>query len=141
MNEIDEEKPVKKGRKVEWKPAKALDHLKGPDGHRKRWCNSDEANIEKKLAEGWIPLNKTTAPSASHNRKLANASEDGRPTSTNIAYREMVGMALPEDLAEARDEHFRRKSEAQVRGRIRGDSAKRDLKKYASSINTTVVVD
>lgn len=139
--EVTEEKPVKKGRKVEWKPARALDHLKAPEGHKVRWCNNDEANIQKKMAEGWIPVNKTTAPSVTHSRKVANTVEDGTAQSTNPAYRELVGMALPEDLLEARTDYYKRKSEQQVRGRIRGDSAKRDLAKYADAIKTTVVVD
>lgn len=141
MTEVTEEKPVKKGRKVEFKPAKSLAHLKGPEGHKVRWCLNDEANLQRKEAEGWIPINKTTAPSASHSRKTANAVEDGVPQSSSIAYREMVGMALPEDMLEARTDYYKRKSEQQVRGRIKGEGAKRDLAKYANSISTTVVVD
>lgn len=141
MTEVEEVKPLKKGRKVEFKPAKTLDFLHGPEAHRKRWCNNDEANIQRKLAEGWIPLNKVTAPSSGLNRKMANASEDGASMSTAPIYREMVGMALPDDLAQSRDEYYRRKSEEQVRGRIKGSSAKRELGKYADNFRPTIQVD
>lgn len=142
MIEVDEVAPVKKGRKVEWKPAKSLNFLEGPEGHRKRWVNNDEANIQKKLAEGWIPINKTTAPTkAGFNMKMANASTDGKPLGSNPVYRELVGMALSEEIGEARDEHFRKKSEDQVRGRIKGAVARKELSKYAENITTSVQVD
>jgi hypothetical protein len=116
-------KEVKKGRKPSWRPASRLGFLDTPDGFRARWCNSDEANIQKKMTEGWVPVNKTTFPGAAHLRTgAAKEVAEGQNLGSAVRYREMVGMMLPKDIYEARTEYFKNETVNNTRARMVTDA-------------------
>jgi hypothetical protein len=112
--------PRKAGRRS-WRPANLLD-IEGKDSNfRYRMCRSDDANLSRKLQEGWEFVNATTDPEA---RVIgAGTVNDGRSVDTTQRQRELVAMRLPEELARERDEHYA--EEVQRR--------KRDLKRKAQS--------
>lgn len=127
----------KKGRKPNWRPAARLGHLRVPPGFVPRWCSSDEADMQRKLAEGWIPVNRTTVPSGEHVRKEAVTKEvfDGENPYGAIGYREMIGMMLPEEMKAARDEYHREESLHQLRSKVMGkEKAEEKLGRYKDAI-------
>lgn len=106
-------KAVKKG-KPSWKPAAMLTVTKPIDGHRTRWVSKDPQNILRKQAEGWVYANEIYGIKREHEHP--EKVEDGHSLTSTTEYRDMVLMALPEELAEARDEYFQEKTEQQTRG-------------------------
>ena len=106
-----QEGAVKKG-KPSWRPAARM-NLKAIDGYRLRWCDEDKANIDKKLAEGWVPMNSVTGLKAEHVERPSGVS-DGKPLDTSGKYRELVPMALPEEQGQARDAYFEELTQRQT---------------------------
>ena len=105
---------IKKGR-PSWKPASnKLNVVKKVAGFRYRWCDKDEMNIEKKKAEGWEHVNKTTGiPGESGQRSDV---PDGKSLDSTQKYRELELMALPEEVAQERDRHFQELTDKQTVG-------------------------
>ena len=83
-----EETEKKKG-KPSWRPHNGLIVKKMKKGLRYRWANRDEANLDKKQAEGWVFSNTETGGDA-----------------TSQAYRDLVVMHMPEELAQARSAYY-----------------------------------
>ena len=105
-------RPKKKGT-VTWKPAQRLETYEKTPGFRYRWCWKDDANLDKKKAEGWIFVNKTTGIEAEHEQESADIG-------TAKTHRELVLMALPEELGKARDEYIESETEKKTRGLKKG---------------------
>lgn len=122
----------KKGHRS-WNPAQRLDVVGKAKGFRYRWCNNDPANIEKKLAEGWVLVNKTTNLPGEHERR--ETPQDGANLTTAKTYREMVLMALPEDIALDRDRYVNEQSQKQVLG-LKTATEREHQKQTASGIPT-----
>lgn len=102
----------KKG-KPTWKPANRLQVRKEP-GWRYRMCSKEEANIAKKQAEGWQYVNTTTGIPGEHERP--DGVGDGNNLDSAFEYRDLVLMAMPEELAQAREEHYQQITQKQVAG-------------------------
>jgi len=102
------EKPVKKGT-ASWRPAKTLEVKSHRPGFRQRWVNIDPANVEKKMAEGWVYAEKSE-----HDR--AKGVDHGKNIGTVKQYRDLVLMEIPEEIALARTEYHRAETESQVSG-------------------------
>lgn len=103
---------VKKGKAV-WRPARRLDlNNKEPDwGYR--WMNADDPRyIESKMEEGWVVVNKTTGIKA----EKSESDGDGNPLAGAVKTRELVAMALPPELKEAREEYFTQLTDARTIG-------------------------
>lgn len=134
-------KPVKKGKKIEWRPANTLDYLNAAEGHTARWVRNDEANIQKKMAEGWVAINKVTAPGANLDRKMTSAVQDGVQMTSSIQYRELVAMELPAELKEARDEYYKQRTAEQINGRIRATDAKNEMGIHSDKLTPVLKID
>ena len=100
--EVDPD-PPKKG-KPSWAPARMLDLHKKIDGFRYRWCDTDPGNLTKKQAEGWIFVNRETGHPVEHDDP--NLMHGGTAPDGSLRYRDLVVMALPEELGQARDEFY-----------------------------------
>ena len=104
-------RPKKKGKKT-WAPAAMLGVVDRKPGFRHRWVNKDPMNLQRKQAEGWIMADSTTGSEHEHPGQV----EDGKPLTSITEYRELVLMAVPEDIAKSRDDYFREKTEKQTAG-------------------------
>ena len=93
---------IKKG-KPTWKPAQRLDIRAKSKDFRYRWCDRDEQNLEKKLAEGWVFADSIHGVKAEHVHP--EGVSDGKPLTNQKTYRELVAMVLPEEMGQARDEY------------------------------------
>jgi hypothetical protein len=105
----------KKGN-ASWQPAKKLELYKKKDGFRYRWCDKDPYNVMKKEAEGWVHATAETGLKPEHDR--VETVSDGKPLDTVTEYRELTLMALPEDLALARDAYIAAETDKQTVGRV-----------------------
>lgn len=112
MVENTPETKVKKG-KPTWQPAQRLSMGKKSKNFRYRWCDSDSQNIEQKRAEGWEFVNGETGIPGEHDHPQGVG--DGKPLDSTKTYRELVAMALPEELGEARDEWVNERTRKQTR--------------------------
>ena len=99
---------IKKKGKPSWKPAGTLEVFQKKPGFRYRWCDKDPQNIQRKVAEGWRHVNRETGLPVEHENP------DGETLTSSTEYRELVVMALPEDVAQERDAYFREKTRAQT---------------------------
>ncbi len=111
--EAAEVKPAVKKGKSSWRPSRMLD-LKGQKpGFRYRFCDKDQANLEKKEAEGWVYATRETG-----HGELSHSDPElvhgGNPPDSAVSYRDLVVMALPEEIAQQRDEYYREFNEAQL---------------------------
>lgn len=125
----EHEAPVKKG-KASWRPARKLDVLKKSPNFRYRYVSTDYANLQKKLAEGWQFVNPSTGIPGQHNPSAREVS-DGKTIDTVQKYRELVVMALPEDVAKERDAYHAQK--VGHRAKALEDGLAHDLEKAASA--------
>jgi hypothetical protein len=112
----------KKG-KASWRPATAL-RAQDLDGFRTRWTNKDPINMQRKEAEGWeiVDANRGLRSEHEHPDDL----ESGKPLTSVTEYRELVLMALPEEVAQAREEYFTAQTDAQtasLKSNLRNDLA------------------
>jgi hypothetical protein len=131
----------KKTGKPTWAPAQKLTLKNKREGFRYRWCEKDSQNLQKKEAEGWVYANAETGAPAEH----VNPG-DSTPTTSTQEYRELVAMALPEEIGEARDEYFRALTEKQtsgLKGQLQGDldEAARKHGGYRASATGQIVID
>lgn len=126
-NEVQESSPKvkttrkKKGSTRGFKPGNALGMVKVPKGYTPRWCDADQANINKKLQEGWVFVNKTTSGSAGHERrdgKEENSTIDGHDLSTVVKYRELVAMMMPDDLVQSRRDYYHNETVRRTKSRV-----------------------
>ena len=107
--------PAKKSGKPTWKPAQQLEVTnKDSEAFSYRWCHNDSANLQRKQAEGWEFVNSETGIPAEHDRQETIA--DGAALTGKNSYRELILMALPRDLAEARKRYIRDQTNRQTQG-------------------------
>jgi len=106
-------KVKKKGNKT-WRPARMLDvRDKDPD-FRYRWCDKDDGRMSRKLAEGWEYVSSESGISGEHDKRPVNV-DGGAPVTGGLnEYRELVLMALPEELGKARDKWITKRTEQQT---------------------------
>lgn len=132
---------VKKGSST-WKPAQKLE-VKGkhPD-FRYRWRENDRQNIQKALSEGWVFVNPITGIPGDH----SDPGDGQKSLTSNTEYRELKLMALPEEVAQARDKYFRERTDEQTAGLK--DNLQSDLDKEAqqqggfrTSATGSIVID
>lgn len=140
---LEEAVPAPKKGKRSWAPAQKLSLVNKQPGFRHRWCDNDPQNIEKKQAEGWVFVDPNQGVKADH--EFPEHVSDGKPLTSTKTYRELVAMALPEDLAEARDEYHEeltRKQTAGLKHRLEtdlGDEARKDGASGAAAHGTIVI--
>lgn len=105
----------KKGKKT-WAPAQALEVKKVP-GFRLRWTDKDPKVTQRKMAEGWVEVHPDQGIRAEHEHPGDVPS--GKPVTSVTEYRELHLMALPEDVAKAREAYFTDRTNAQSAGLVR----------------------
>lgn len=130
---------VKKGNRS-WKPAQRLSLADVPKGFRPRWVENEPQNVEKKLAEGWVFADGLNGPDLEHDApKEASGS---KPLASGTTYRELVLMALPEEIGQARDEYHKGltdRQEASIKQNLVKDAQRAGAP--ASAIHGKVVID
>jgi len=132
---------VKKGHAT-WKPAQKLQVHDRKPGFRYRWREDDPQNLQRAIAEGWQFVNPITGIPGEHDEP-----GDGQKSLTsNTEYRELRLMALPEEVAQARDEYFRERTDQQTAGlkdRLQSDLDEEARKQggFHTSATGTIVID
>lgn len=93
-----------RGTKPGWKPSSVLPQLIARHGFTARWVANEPANIYRKQSEGWLIMksddNKGT-PIRQYDTPDANS------LGTEIRYRDMIAMMIPDDAKQAREEYYR----------------------------------
>lgn len=118
---IDKPQEPKKGTKPGWKPASVLPQLKARHGFTPKWVSSDPGNISRKLAEGWIlmkPQDNVGIPINSYETPDANS------LASEIRFRDMIAMMIPDDVREARQEYMREENRAATRNILKQSDEK-----------------
>lgn len=105
--------PVKRGNKS-WKWRNRLDVRDKKKDFRYRFVSREESNLRDKMADGWEFVNPVTGIPGEHvdPRQVA----DGEPLEGAQTYRDLVLMALPEEMAKLRDEAVREMTRQQTVG-------------------------
>lgn len=103
----------KKGRKS-WQPANRLNVTGKRDGYVQRWVDKEEANLQRKMADGWVPVNGTLGTKLKHDHP--DLTGDGRPLGSTVEYRNMVLMELPEEDYQAHREYYAEQTRSQTAG-------------------------
>lgn len=132
-------KQEKKG-KASWKPAQKLDVRNKQEGFRYRFRDRDSQNIQRARAEGWEFVNPITGIPGDH----VDPEDAQKDLTSTTEYRELTLMALPEDIAQARDEHFKeltRKQTVGLKDRLQGDLDKDAPEGHRTSATGTIVID
>lgn len=119
---------AKKGKKVNWRPASLLGELEVPDGFRGRWCRNDPENIERKKKEGWVILDDTISAKSGRKNHAPVDGLDGGPLDGTIRHRELIAMILPEEVAEARSEYFRKETLEKTKSTLVDEPTKNNAK-------------
>jgi hypothetical protein len=101
-----------------WRPASTLDVRNKKTGYRYRFCNEEPENVERKEAEGWQFVNRVTG-------LPGELVDDEHKSDGAKRHRELVLMALPEDVGKERDKYFEGISHRQERGIY--EQTKKDL--------------
>ena len=100
---------VKKGNAV-WKPSHHLPVKNVPNGYRAKWCWDDPGNIARLEVEGWKHPSEV-GMGADVTRTDRRGIEDGKNlTVSEIKYRELRLMYLPEEMAQSRAEYIEAKT-------------------------------
>lgn len=128
---------VKKG-KPTWKPAAMLDIPDRMPGYRLKWCNNDRMNIQRLRAEGWETASSIHGLNVEHDHPEKTG--DGHSLTSVTEYRELVLMALPEELGEARDRYFNEKADLQTAG-LKRDLEKEVGKEGAAEVHGKIVIE
>lgn len=116
------EEPKKRGSAV-WKPADRLGIVDKDPKYRYKWVEKSPENLEKKHAEGWVPVNRTTGlPGEGRDGDRAT---DGADLTGAKSHRELILHAIPAELGEARDKYYENLTNEQTKGLKR--NLERDL--------------
>lgn len=105
-----------------WRPASLLPAADVGKGYRARWINmADDANVQKKLAEGWELVSNVNSPQESHDisgkeHQHSGTINDGKPLSSLTRHRELGLARMPEETAQARTEYYQEQSRKQISG-------------------------
>lgn len=97
-----------------WRPAQKLDVTGKVKGYRYRLVDKDPLNLQKKEAEGWLFVNAETGIPGTYSRP--STVSDGKSLTTENTYRELVLMALPEEVAKERDAYYNAVTDRQTAG-------------------------
>lgn len=132
----------KKGQKVEFKPARRLPELKGPEGFRVAWKNNTPENVRRLQYEGWVVANRIEhemdIEMGNYYKKL-NDKPLSRTEST-IVHNELIAMLLPEEMALAREEYHRSETEKQTRTKLKPENSGSAIAR-AAQIKTTMEIN
>lgn len=100
--EVQTERPKKKGTRPGWKPAGQLPRLKAPPGFTPKWANPEK--LDKLRAEGWIIMK----PEDNKGQEILKVDVNDAGSLTGaLRYREMIAIMPPNELKEDRDEWVR----------------------------------
>ena len=133
QEQAEKEAPKVKRGTASWRPARKLDVIHKAPGFRYRYVSTDYANLQKKIAEGWEFVNPSTGIPGQHNPSAREVS-DGRQLDSVQKMRELVLMALPEDIALERDAYHAGKTKH--RARALEDGLQQDLSKTAGALGS-----
>lgn len=118
----------KKGQSVGYVPARRLPKIDAPDGYRPAWKHNTPENVRRYLQEGWIVANRLEhgmdVNMGDYYRKI-----NDKPVSeaeSTITHNEMICMLLPEEMAQAREEYYRKETEDQTRAKLRPEDNPRN---------------
>lgn len=117
MSKADES-PKKKGNKVSWKPASRIGKLHVPEGYVGRWVKNDPDNIARYRQEGWELVNKTTHSKGGRSGHDGSDVKDQKNLNGAVEYRELIGMMLSQEMADARVEYHRQETIEKTRATI-----------------------
>ena len=104
----------KQERKVDWKPPSTLDAPEAPVGYKHRWIRErvmdydDKANIHKRQREGYELVRAEDYPDADF-----PVIDEGKNAGV-IGQGGLLLARIPEEVAERRDEFFRKKTSNQM---------------------------
>lgn len=102
---------VKKGNRS-WKPATLLDAFNKQPGLAYRWVRNDPDNLDRKLAEGWSPVNATSGGLA--DIKDIDAFKAGKPTTSVRMRRGQILMAMDEETNQSRKAYYKKLADEQL---------------------------
>lgn len=103
----------KKGR-PSWKPASRLSVSGKREGYVQRWVDEEPANLQRKKADGWNPVNGTLGSHVKHEHP--DLTGDGKPLGSTVKYRNMVLMEIPEEDYKAHREYYAEQTRLQTVG-------------------------
>ncbi len=105
------EKKTTKKKGTAFQKRDRLSVAKKPENFRLRWCDRDEVNIANRLEDGWVFVDKTKGIPVEADEQLDGSVPDG----VHVR-RELVLMALPEELGKERDAMIAADASRQVEG-------------------------
>ncbi len=117
------EKPTvekKKGQPINFQPASRIPKLDAPDGFKVAWKHNTPENVRRLQYEGWRIANRIEdnmdIQMGNYYKKI-----NDKPISegeSSITHNELIAMLLPDDMAVARKEYYRKETEAQTRAKL-----------------------
>lgn len=110
----------KKGHRVSYQPARRLPKLNAPEGFVPAWKHNTPEEIRRCQQEGWVIADrnkhKVDLDMGDYYKKINDAPvKDG---TSIITHNEMIGMFLPEEIAQARKEYVQKETEDQTRAKL-----------------------
>lgn len=104
---------LKKGNSA-WKPASATDVINKEDGYHYRWVNKDPDVYSKRIAEGYEPVSKIQADSATPT--VDNRIENGKSLTSVHEKKDLILCRTPQEIADSRTEYFNNETERRTAG-------------------------
>lgn len=101
----------KRGTPVGWRPASVLPRLVARNGFTAKWMRNDSGHIAAKQEEGWIIMKPSDNVGVEIRQDYIN---DANSLGTEIRFRDMIAMMLPDDLKQARSEHYKKEFQSAV---------------------------
>lgn len=97
------------GTPVGWKPSSVLPNLVARKGFSAKWMRNDAGHIAAKQEEGWIIMKPNdNVGTVIRQDYISEANSLG----TEIRFRDMIAMMLPDDLKNARANHYKQEFKA-----------------------------
>lgn len=114
---VEQTKATSKKKPVQWRPSSLIDALHQSEDNKwvYRWCRNEEGNLKKKQAEGWSYVNKTEGDTIEHERP-GNLTDGAQLSKSTVTYRDLVMMRMPKEMADARRDYYKEKTEQQIYG-------------------------
>lgn len=113
LNPIEKDEK-KKGTPVGFRPSSVLPRLIAREGFSAKWIRNEAGHIASKLEEGWIIMKPTDNIGTSIRQDYVS---EANSLGTEIRYRDLIAMMLPNEVKKAREEYYRneaRESQSQV---------------------------
>ena len=129
-------RPKKKG-KSSWAPANRLTVANKQEDFRYRFVDQDAMNVQRKQAEGWQFVNRSTGIPGEHIRP--GHVGDDTPIDGAMTYRDLVVMGLPEELAQERDAWVAERTDQQERDIVK--NLKRQAEDAGGSVSPKLVIE